>query len=259
MENDDQYFYIKYAPPFAKRNFAYLLKWNNQYSIDVNENVDFDQQINFSFYKLGQKDSKPTGDKYTKVKPVIKESFLDHYKLAVKYIHETAIDEGEFYLRRHSKDWTEIQYFSKNEKYKWNIKISFRDTIEEFTLRVICEPGHKYRPRFRREAVAMAPELFKQLLNQTIQFCHDSDSMVTLAETYIKNFTLLLGGDTKVEGLVISASKAFEEIFKQLQLRTDYIEKRLIENDEDSGLDRAKLRGELEGIGYAVKAINMNR
>lgn len=257
---EDQYFYIKYQSPFNSRGpFAYLAKWNPMYCLDVYENVDYYQVIHFSIYKLGQKDNKPTGDKYTKVKSVIKEVFFDHYKLAIKYIHETAIDEGEFYTLRYSKDWTEFQYFSKNEKTKQNIKISFSDKVDEFTLKIECEPGHKYRPKFRREGTAMPAEVFKQLLNLSIQFCYDPDGMATLVEEYIKKYMLIAGGDTKVEGLVISTSKSFEEIFKQLQLRTDYLEKRLKENDEDSSLERAKLRGELEGIGYAVKVINMNK
>jgi len=260
MENEDQYFYIKYTPPFnSRRELAYLMKWNTMYYLDVYENVDYSQVIHFSIYKLCEKDTKPTGDKYTKVKPVIKEIFLDHYKLAIKYIHETTLDDGEFYIRRYSKDWTEYQYFSGNEKEKQNIKISFSDKIDEFTLKIECEPGHKYRPRFRREGTAIPAEIFKQLLKLSVQFFYDPDGMPILLGEYITKFNLIVGGDTKVEGLVISAAKSFEEIFKQLQLRTDYLEKRLIENDEDTSLDRAKLRGELEGIGYATKVINMNK
>jgi hypothetical protein len=37
--------------------------------------------------------------------------------------------------------------------------------------------------------------------------------------------------------------------------RKNSIAKRLIENDDDSATERIKLRGELEGIDYAIQAM----
>ncbi len=54
-----------------------------------------------------------------------------------------------------------------------------------------------------------------------------------------------------------SAEKSFQTISDQLTSRKEYLEKRLIENDADSTLDRMKFRGELEGI--AINVINANK
>jgi hypothetical protein len=92
-------------------------------------------------------------------------------------------------------------------------------------------------------------------LNLTIQYLNDSESLLILLEEYIKNFRLLASGNERIEGLIISTSKSFEEILNQLDLRKQSLEKRLIQNDSDSTIERAKLRGELDGIGYSIKTI----
>jgi len=258
---EDKYFYFKDVSLYAsRRRLPYLMKWRKDlFSLEVEEEVDFRQRISLDIYKFYQKDSKPASTQYTKVVPVIKEVFLSHYTLAVKYIHETPIDDGEFYLYQHSKDWFDIYYFSRNEKDRRNIHIDFRDSIEDLWITVYATAGHKGRPSSRKNGEVITEERFRQFLNLTIQYFYDPDSVATLLGDYIKNFKLLCEGDTKIEGLIISVSKAFEDIFKQLDSRKEYLEKRLIENDGDSNIDRAKFRGELEGIGYAVKVININK
>ena len=97
MVSDDKYYYITH--PSSDRQLPEVLKWNENFTLAVEENVDFRQVIDLSSNKFKQKSiSKPVSDKYTKVKPVIKEIFLSHYTLALRFIHETDIDDGEFYL-----------------------------------------------------------------------------------------------------------------------------------------------------------------
>jgi hypothetical protein len=260
MAKEAKYYYTRHDVKFASRQQPHLSKWLPEFTLDVEENVDWRQCIQLDIYKLNRKDSiKPASDEFAKVKPVIKEIFLSHYTLALKFIHEAPIDEGEFYIYQRSKDWYQVNYFSKNEKEKLNIKIDFRDGIEDLWLQFTCFPGHKERPECRKKANLITEEKFRQFLNLTIQFFYDPDSFPVFLEDYIKNFRLLCEGDNKIEGFIISAEKSFEAIFQQLELRKEYIEKRLIENDADSTLDRAKLRGELEGINYAIKTINSNK
>jgi len=260
MIGENKYFYIKDISAYeSRRQPPHLMMWNPVYSVEVDEDVDWGQRIELSTFRLNQKDKRPASTKYSRVTAVIKEVFYSHYTLALKYIHEAIIDDGEFYLYKHSNDFFEIQYYSRDEKDKRSIQIDFREGVEYLMLTVDARPGHRYRPKFRKDAVAITDEQFRQFLNLTIQFFYDPDSMFMLLEDYIKNFKLLCAGETKIEGLIISVSKSFEEIFKQLDQRKEYIEKRLIENDADSNIDRVKLRGELEGINYAVKVINMNK
>jgi hypothetical protein len=137
------------------------------------------------------------------------------------------------------------------------ISVRHREEIEDLWLTLSSVPGHKDRANIRKKGTAIANERFRQFLNLTIQFFYDPDSLSLFLEDFIKNFRLLFEGENKMVGLIISVSKSFEQIVNQLQARTQNIEKRLIENDSDSKINRAKLSGELEGINYALKVINM--
>lgn len=66
---------------------------------------------------------------------------------------------------------------------------------------------------------------------------------------------LLANGKDTIEEFLITGEKAFEKIIEQLKERKETLEKRLIENDTDPAQERAKLRGELEGLHYAIIAI----
>lgn len=253
MAQEDRFYYI--CP--LLRQQPQVVKWNPVYRVEVEENVDFRQYISITINKLNQKDSeKPKSDVYTKVRPIIKEVFQSHYSLAIKLIYETVLDEGEFYLYRHSKHWFEVQYFSKDEKNKLHLEIDFRDFIESLWLTVRCMPGHKGRPTARKKATLITDELFKRFLHLTIQFLYDADSYPVLLEDFIKNFYRLCKRESTIEGLILTDEKTLERILEQLTDRKTSIEKRLIENDNDSHLDRAKLRGELEGVAYAIKVVN---
>ena len=257
MAFENKYYYITY--PSSQSHLPEVLKWNESFTIEVGENVDFRQVIDLSINKLKNNISKPVSDTFKKVKPIINEIFLDHYTLALKFIHETEIDEGEFYLSKKSKNWYVIEYYSKNEKEKRKIEIDFRDSIEDLWLMFRFCPGFNGRPLARKKASPITEVQFKQFLNLTIQFLYDPDSLSTFLNDYIKNFYLLCKGETKIEGFVISAEKSFQIILDQLTSRKEYLERRLIENDKDSALDRMKFRGELEGILYAMKVISANK
>lgn len=257
MEKVERYYFTKSVSGLHTASREDVIRWNPYYYVEVNENVDFKQYISFSFDKLRHSQgTRPKSDKFLKVVPVIKEIFLSHYNLAVKYIHETEIDEGEFYMQKHSKSWFEVAYFSKSEKQ--TINIDFRDSIEDLWLMCSCNPGYKNRPNFRKKGIPITIELFKQFLNCTLQFLYDSDSYAVFFEDYLRKFYQLIQDDGRIEGFIISAEKSFENILKQLQARKETLEKRLIESDSDSITDRAKLRGELEGINYAIKTIKVN-
>ncbi len=111
----------------------------------------------------------------------------------------------------------------------------------------------------RKKASPITEVQFKQFLNLTIQFLYDPDSLITFLNDYIKNFYLLCQGEMKIEGFIISAEKSFQIISDQLTSRKEYLERRLIDNDKDSALDRMKFRGELDGIKYAMNVINANK
>jgi hypothetical protein len=257
MSDESKYWYIAQIPAlyFSKRT-PRLEKWNPNFSVEVDENVDFRQYVSILIDKLSQKSiPKTKSTEFEKARPVIKEIFLKHYSLAVTYIAEELIDEGEFYLNQRSKDWFQIAYFSKDEKPKKSIEIDFRDGIDDLSLTIDSRQGHKGRPEFRKKGKAIPIDKFKQFLNLNLQFLYDSDSLLIFLEDYVKNFYNLVGEKTSIDGFIISAEKQFSNILEQLKSRKNYIEKHLIEVDTDSNIDRAKFRGELDGIEYAIKTI----
>jgi len=257
MVAEDRYYYIKhFSLSVPQRINPALLKMSESFSVEVNENVDVSQRLQIEVNRFGNKnDTKRSNSKIEKVTPTAKEVFLGYYNMALKYIHEHTIDEGEFYLSRHSKNFFEVQYFSGNEKNKSNIKIWFVDRIKSLSIHLHCAPNHEYRTRFRKGASPINGERFKQFFNLTIRFIYDPDSYPVFTEDFIKNFLMLCEGDNKIPGFIISAEQVFQDIQSQLQARKEFIEKRLIENDTDSAADRIRLRGELDGILYAISSI----
>src|SRR6478609_3601477 len=113
MAIDEKYYYKKPTTEYTARNQPQIIKWHPLYSVEIDEDVDHRQYISFNFDKLEQDDiGKPRSNQFEKVKPIIKEVFINYYSLAIKFIHDTEIDDGEFYLLEHSKSWFEIAYFS---------------------------------------------------------------------------------------------------------------------------------------------------
>jgi len=257
MSDESKYYYISEVPvAYTSRRTPRLEKWNCNFSVELDENVDFRQYITLSIDKLLEKSvPKTKSTKYEKVRPIIKEIFLKRYSLALKYIQEEEVDEGEFYLNQHSKDWFEIAYFSKDEKRKQNIQIDFRDDIKNLWLTIDSSLGHKGRPNFRKNGKPITIDQFKQFLDLTLQFLYDSDSLFIFLENYLKNFYKLIGGENQIDGFIISAEKCFTDILALLNTRKSNIEKRLIEVDTDSNIERVKLRGEIDGIEYAIRTI----
>lgn len=261
MEKEDKFYYIKsIGEQSFSRNRSSLMRWNPAFSVEVDENVEHCQYISLAMLKLGQRDSsKPASTKYERVTPVIKEIFLNHYSLAIKYLHEAELDEGEMYLYTHSGNWIEAAWYSKNEKNKANVIVNCMNNVEDLWLSVSGSIGYSRRREFRKHGEAITMERFKQFLHLTLQFLYDSDSYSVFQKDYISNFFLLAKGEENIGGFIFSTEKAFEEILIQLERRKDNIAKRLIESDNDPAIERAKLRGELEGIDYAIKTVKSNR
>jgi len=254
----DKYFYIASTSSFG-RGMPSIYKYNPRFSLDVIEDVDFKQVIELYLLKPGQENhTLPASDEYTKVKPVIPDIFYSHYKLALKLIHETTIGQGEFFLFRHSKDWYEAAYYSQDEKNRWSISIDLRDDINNCWIRFQSVPGHKGRPTFRKKASPIPSEKFKQFLALILNFFDDADSIPVVGENFITNFRQLCDGDYLTDVPVIHIKTSYENILRQLKSRKEYLEKSLIERDNDPPLARAKLRGELEGIQYAINALCFN-
>jgi len=261
MENQILFFYRTYKDSYSFSNSQPdLIKWSKNHHIEVDENVEFKQYISVSVFKY--KDvhiEKPTSTKFEKVRPILKELFEDYYLLALKHIKNVNIEDGEFYLTKHSKGYFEIEYFSLDEKNKKHINIDFRDFIEDLWMTFSCSNSFVNRRGARKNGAPITKEVFLQFLNLTVKYFSDHNSLNTYLDSYIKSFFNLVNDDMTIEGFDFSSESIINNILKNIQARIEYIEKNLIEEDDIFKDERIKLRGELEGLRYAKQVVNTKK
>jgi hypothetical protein len=192
---------------------------------------------------------------------VLQGIFLDHYRLALKNISRVTIDAGEFYVIKQSNQWFEAFYYSPDEKNKHTIHIDFRDSITDLWLMITSSRGYYRRQFARKDGTPVSIEEFKPILNLTLKFLYDHESYLIYLDSYLKSFYNLVGGTETVvvQDFQFTEENAINNILLQLENRKATIEKRLIEEDNDTNIDRVKLRGELEGIVFSINSIKIYR
>jgi hypothetical protein len=255
MGKEIKYYYVKTKDTFFNRN-PELIRWSDDSYITMNEEVDYSQSIGIAVYKsLGEKFEKPKSTQYEVVRPILKEIFFDHFNLAVKLLSKKVIDEGEFYILKYKKDWIKVHGYTPA---KMHILINFMDSLEYLDLNISSSYGHKDRPNCRKEGTLITKEQFTLILRLTLKFLYDPDSYKILLDSFLKDYYTLAVEGQEIEDLMLSTNHSFSSITEQLELRKKNIEKRLIEVDTDSELERIKLRGEIEGLNYALTTIKIH-
>lgn len=257
MDKSSKYLYITQSfSPYT----SLLMKWDVNYYVKVEEDVDSGQRISLYLDKFSEKEIEiPESCEYERVRPILKKVFLDKYDLAIKLLSDYEFLDGEFYLIEINSHFYQIEYFSFHKKVRHNIQIDFRDSISSFMLFINSSRNYGRRPTIRKKGVPITEVQFKQFLNLSLQFSYDPDSYFVFLDSFINNFHKLVNGEEKIEGFIISAEESFNKIIEQLENRKRHIEKRLIEIDNDPLNERIKLRGEIEGIAYAINTVRVNK
>jgi len=256
MEESSRYYYVTPKnSDYSSRHYARVIAWNRNFYIEVDENVEFRQYIDLSVGKFTEEIvEKPKSSKYEKVRPILKEIFLDHYLLALKLLNKIEATEGEFYLICHSTDWFQAEYYSIDRKQK-NIRIDFRNSVDSLWLMLMGSSSLRSRATARKDGIPITSTQFKQILDLTLKYLFDADSLKLLLLNYIKSFKRLTEGEIDFEIFKIDDDTIFKKIVNRLEQRKQTIEQRLIENDDDTELERIKMRGEIDGINYALETI----
>jgi len=251
MATESKYYFI--TTNYSAHNLSQVVKWNEDYYVEVKEDVDFIQSVGLTINKFSDsKNDKPKNSKYEKVKPILKEVFLDHYRLAIRLINKQLNIDGEFYLLKNSKDWIQVQSYTNAKR---NVSIDFRDAIDSLWFRVCSTPSMKSRPTSRKHGTSIAREQFDIFLRLALKFLYDSDSYRILLDSFISNFYSLAEEGEDIENLMFNTDQSLKDIMKQLELRKRNLEKRLIEVDTDNDSERIKFRGEINGIDYSINTI----
>lgn len=258
MVLQDKYYYINSQ---LGRLGASLIKWNERFTIDVIENYERVQYIDVYLLKFKDKPNKPKSQSYQKVRPVLKELFEDYYNGSLRFLIKNYLDDWEYYVTEKDKKHIKFEAYSTNESHtKGSISLDLRNDIEDFNLSVFASKELKGRHQARKHGTPITFELFKKPFNLTIQYLSDHESLLIYYEQFSDNFyKIVSGNDKEVELFDVSAEKSFKQIISQLEKRKNNIENRLIENDRDSKDKRLQLRGELEGIKYSLKTIEIHK
>jgi hypothetical protein len=260
MSGKSKYYCTKPMFDYSGHRQPGLIKLNKFYYVEVHEDVEFHQYISVIVYKLsGESVAIPKSNQYETFKPILEELFNDYYNYALKNLIKSEIDNGEFYLLKKNETRIQVEYYSENEKNQRKLTIDYYDGIEDLMLIIDSSRGHSGRSKARKKGLQITIEEFKQFLNLTMKFLSDHNSYKVYLDSYLKDFYSLVRGDNIIVGFDISAERAFKEILYQLDSRKTSIEKRLIENDNDSLEDRIRLRGEIDGINYAISTIKINK
>jgi len=256
MEESSRYYYVTPKnSDYSSRHFPRVINWNQNFYIEVDENVEFRGYIELYVGKFAEEMvDKPKSSAYEKVRPILKEIFLDHYLLALKLLNKIEVTEGEFYLISHSTDWFQVEYYSIDRKQK-NIRIDFRNSVDSLWLMLMGSSSLRSRATARKNGLPITATQFKQILDLTMKYLFDADSLKVLLLNYIKSFKRLTEGEVDFEIFKIDNDQLFKKIVDRLIQRKQTIEQRLIENDDDPESDRIKMRGEIDGINYALDTI----
>lgn len=238
-----------------------LYKWSKRNYVEVFENYEWIQDIDINILKTKDQYDKPQSSKYEKVRPVIIEIFNDYYNSTLRFISRKDFENWEYYLIKESKDWIKVEAFSKDkQKPKGSICLDFRNSLDQLWFSINSSDKQRRRQSARKNGTAISFEEFKQFLNLTMKYLSDHESLLIYADKFIDSFKKLANGEEAKDGLIdVSAEKSFKEIVLQLEKRKNSIQERLIENDSDSKNSRLQLRGELEGIKFALKTIKIHR
>ncbi len=253
-----KYFILTGNPKAYSRNFeTLLLCWTPNCEVELDEDVENYQYLNVSINKLDERPfAQPKTAKYQRVKPILPELFNDYYSLLLSKVSDTPFeDNDEYFERYHHKGFYEVQYFAGKNNEKFEIGIRFTDDIKSFSVSVSRSHGFSYRSGWVRSGVSISKEKFLQYFNLTIQFLADYNSYLVFLDEYTRYFPELIAGDTTFKGLFISPEQTLNRIIEQLESRKQFIEKRLINSDSDTNDIRRQLRGELDGLLYAIKTI----
>jgi hypothetical protein len=238
--------------------YCTINRWDPFTDVCLDENVEYNPYISVDIDKLKEeKSSYPTSDKFYKVKPILPELFNDYYILFLKTISDTKfLLDDEFYEQVHKEGSYEVQYFAGEGRDHCAVHLKFSNSIKLFHLSLSRSRGYSIRPGWRKHGTPIDKNKFLQCFNLALQFLSDSNSYQIFLEEFIQNFKKIIQGDKTSIGFSISHEQTLSKIIQQLESRKSFIEDRLIKNDNDTQLTRSQLRGELEGILYAIKTVS---
>lgn len=246
-----RFYHARYNYPYCSSG-SYLYLIGEKISISIDENWKGNPEIDIS---IGDNlyINPPESDEYSKVKPITEEIFKTYYTNTVRSLNDSFLSEAEYYLE-HNLD--SLRYYSYTDKER--IIIETNNNIDSFHCKIYYSSGIKGRNSTRKFHEPISDVLAKQLFNLTIELIYDFLNISTLNDEYFRQIDLLVREKKPIQGLILNADVAFNEIRSQIENRIIGIENRMI-NFDDPKTSRNELRGELKGLKYCLKILDRNR
>lgn len=175
------------------------------------------------------------------------------FQNTIRTLYDSFVVDAEHYLGCSLESY---QYYTYTEKSHLILEIN--NSIDSFHCKMYSSYGVKVRSSTRKYYDPIDPVLAKQLFNLTIELLYDYQNINIFKDKYFKQTDLLTHERNPIEGLILNADVAFNEIRSKIEERINIIENRMI-NFDDSKSNRNELRGELNGLKFSLKILDMNR
>lgn len=199
-------------------------------------------------------------DEYNIIKSAAKDDFYRAYNSCLRNIHHIDLSDGEFYLvKKKQSPVLGIAWFSRQEKRRLGLLVEFFDNEKDFHLTIDCNiQAGKNAHHFRKAGNTLSPMAFRFFFNGVLNFLHDPENYHVGYEILMDQYRSITAGEVPDISPPLSSSwnPDTSVAIDKITNRISAIERRLIELDTDTSNERMKMRGELEGLKFALIAIN---
>jgi hypothetical protein len=261
MSENNEKFYIQIDK--TGNDMTTVSRCSNQFFVDIEllEKNNKCLKIHVSKYGNGKDNSIPPSDAETQIKIITKDTFNKYFSKFLQSIHQLDRSSGEFYyLKSYGKVIVGVAWFSENERDKKNILISLDNEKDDFYFTITCTNNWKNIQHFRRAGNTIEIGKYNTFFKVVLKYIHDRENYVVNYFDIISHFKRMLTGDIEEQ-----ESKEFgswqpdnSKIIDAVSNRISAIERRLMEIDSDTLEERIKMRGELEGLQFALNIAKTN-
>lgn len=193
--------------------------------------------------------------KYKEIDKATYESYLTHF---VKQLESCTWESAEYYLADpaispSSLGGIEFAMFTKKARSQFFTVVNFSEYDGGMDMAVNQGAKFSYRNSYRKKATPIPQSAFLAAFKESIKYVADGEGYIANYESYRHIMNQIVQGNLPRAQNV--PSTGLEQLIARLEYKRGEITARLIQNDTDQGITRASLRGEREGIEFALRSI----
>lgn len=198
--------------------------------------------------------SKPVSTSSLHVKATLKEEYEKYLKRNLGLIRNAAWGMAEFYYIS-TIDVFEVSLFNLDKKNLYSIHIKICNNHQYGSVSIDKNSSYSRRRWFRRDGEAITAEQFRNILELVYSYALDEGSYEINIGSLEAKIKFLISGEMLVPD---ARTKQRQDFIEKLEQKIQQLQARLIDNDSDTPIDCATLRGELAGVDYAERAYKYN-